>query len=129
MNFDKSYFYETDDNLFKMLFLPETKETANFFLNLKVKELEYKLDLINEIFIKDFKDNKNIKYKKKKFDILYNETKLLFPDLLLHIKDYNYYDYDILCEKINKNINILVEENKETELLVEDDIGYSSDDE
>lgn len=117
MYYDNSYIYENSLNLFKMLFNSETREKGKYYLNLKVKELEYKLDLINEIFIKDFEENKNIKYKKEDFDILYNETKLLFPDLLLHIKDLSYNDYDILYEKIEKNIYLLVKNYRKMKLL------------
>ena len=117
MYYDNSYIYENSLNLFKMLFNSETTEKGKYYLNLKVKELEYNLDLINEIFIKDFEENKNIKYKKEDFDILYNETKLLFPDLLLHIKDLSYNDYDILYEKIEKNIYLLVKNYRKMKLL------------
>ena len=117
MYYDNSYIYENSLNLFKMLFIPETREKGKYYLNLKVKELEYKLDLINEIFIKDFEENKNIEYIKENFDILYNETKLLFPDLLLHIKDFSYNDYDILYEKIEKNIFLMVKNYRKMILL------------
>lgn len=117
MYYDNSYIYENSLNLFKMLFISETREKGKYYLNLKVKELEYNLDLINEIFIKDFEENKNIEYKKEDFDILYNETKLLFPDLLLHIKDLSYNDYDILYEKIEKNIILMVKNYRKMKLL------------